>query len=153
MIGSRYSFHWFEALGMFPVANQVVVMVEDGRFEVGGQYACSPEKRNPPHGGFRLHALLLPCATRLLLAHRGQVGAAAVRDFGGHAHGFTQGGVGVDGLADVGGVGAHFDGQADFADHVAGRRADDGATDDAVRFGVEDQLGEAVVGAVGDGAA
>ena len=72
-------------------------------------------------------------------------------DFGGHADGFAQGGVGVDGLADIHGIRAHFDGQAHFADHVAGGGADDGAADDPVGFGVEDQLGEAVVGAVGDG--
>jgi hypothetical protein len=53
------------------------------------------------------------------LAHRRQVGAAAVRHFGGHAHRLAQGRVGVDGLADVGRVGAHLDGQADLADHVA----------------------------------
>jgi hypothetical protein len=39
----------------------------------------------------------------------------------------------VDGLADIDCVAAHFDGQTDFADHVAGARADDGAADDAVR--------------------
>jgi hypothetical protein len=37
--------------------------------------------------------------------------------------------------------------------HVAGARADDGAADDAMRLGVENQLGEAVVATVGDGAA
>jgi hypothetical protein len=59
----------------------------------------------------------------------------------------------VDGLADIHRVRAHLDGEAHFADHVAGAGADDGAADHAVGFGVEDQLGEAVVGAVGDGAA
>ncbi len=75
-----------------------------------------------------------------------------MRHFRRHADAFAQRRVRVDGLADIDGVGAHLDGQADFADHVAGARADDGAADDAMGFRVEDQLGEAVVGAVGDGA-
>ena len=40
----------------------------------------------------------------------------------------------VDRRADVHRVGAHLDGQRDLADHVAGMRADDAATDDAVRL-------------------
>jgi hypothetical protein len=59
----------------------------------------------------------------------------------------------VDGLADIHGVRAHLDGQRDFADHVACVRADDAAADDAMGFGVEQQLGEAFVAAIGDGAA
>jgi hypothetical protein len=39
----------------------------------------------------------------------------------------------VNGLANIDCVAAHLDGQTDFADHVAGARADDGAADDAVR--------------------
>ena len=58
----------------------------------------------------------------------------------------------MDGLADIDGIAAHFDGQADFADHVAGTWADNGTTDHAMRFGIENQLGETIVGAVGDGA-
>lgn len=73
-------------------------------------------------------------------------------DFRGHADALAERRVRVDRLADIDRVAAHFDGQRDFADHVAGRRADDGATDDAVRLRVEHQLGEAVVGTVGDGA-
>jgi hypothetical protein len=53
------------------------------------------------------------------------VGAGAVRHFGRHADRFAQRRVRVDGLADIDRVAAHFDGQADFADHVAGVRADD----------------------------
>ena len=56
----------------------------------------------------------------------------------------------MDGLADVDGVGAHLDGQRDLADHVAGVGADDAAADDAVGFFIEDQLGEALVAAVGN---
>ena len=59
----------------------------------------------------------------------------------------------MDGLADVDRVGAHLDRQRDLADQVAGVRADDAAADDAVRLVVEQQLGEAFVAAVGDGAA
>ena len=55
--------------------------------------------------------------------------------------------------ADVGGVGAHLDRERDLADQVAGVRADDAAADDAVRRLVEQQLGEALVAAVGDRAA
>ena len=42
---------------------------------------------------------------------------------------------------------------ADLADQVAGMRADDAAADDAMGLFVEQQLGEAFVAAVGDGAA
>ena len=75
-----------------------------------------------------------------------------------HADGLAQRGVRVDGLADVHGVGAHFDGQGDLADHVARMGADDAAAQDlavAVALGavVEQQLGEAFVAPVGDGAA
>ena len=76
---------------------------------------------------------------------RWNVRASAVGNFGGHADGFAQGRVRVNGLADVDRVAAHLDGQTDFADHVASIRADDGTADDAMRFGIEDQLGKAVV--------
>ena len=94
---------------------------------------------------------------RLLLARR-QVRAGAVRDLGGHADRLAQRRVRMDRLADVHRVGAHLDGQRDLADHVAGVRADDAAAEDlavAVRLGrvIEQQLGEALVAAVGDGAA
>ena len=64
----------------------------------------------------------------------------------------------MDGLADVHGVCAHFDSQGNLADHVAGVRADDAAAQDlavAVAPGriVEQQLGQALVATVGDGAA
>jgi hypothetical protein len=57
----------------------------------------------------------------------------------------------VDGVADIGGVAAHFDRQADFTDQVAGVGADDAATDDAMRCFVEDQLGEALRATIGQG--
>ena len=59
----------------------------------------------------------------------------------------------MDGVADVAGLAAHLDGEADLADQVAGVGADDAAADDAVCRFVEEQLGEAFVAAVGDGAA
>jgi hypothetical protein len=76
-----------------------------------------------------------------------------VRDLGRHADAFAQGRVRVDGLADVDFVGAHLDGERDLADQVAGVRADDAAADDCVGLLREQQLGEALVAAVGDGAA
>ncbi len=72
------------------------------------------------------YCLLLPC--------RRHIRATSMRHFGRHAHRFAQRRVRVDGLADVDRVGTHLDGQADFADHVAGRGADDGTADDAVRL-------------------
>ena len=49
-----------------------------------------------------------------------QVGDGAFEGFGGEADGFGQGGMGVDGEADVSCVGAHLDGQSGFGDQVAG---------------------------------
>ncbi len=40
-------------------------------------------------------------------------------------------------LADIDRVGAHLDRQGNFTDHVACMCADDTATDDAVRLGIE----------------
>ena len=76
-----------------------------------------------------------------------------MRHFRRHANRLTKRRVRVNGLADIDGIATHFDGQTHFADHVASARADEGAADHAMRFGVEDQLGEAVVAAVGNGAA
>ena len=76
-----------------------------------------------------------------------------LEDLGGHADRFTQRRMRVDRLADVGGLAAHLDGEADLADQVSGARADDAAADDAVRGLVEDQLGETFVATVGDRAA
>ena len=65
-----------------------------------------------------------------------------MRHFCGHADRLAERWVRMDGLADIDGIAAHFDGQADFADHVAGTWADNGTTDHAMRFGIENQLGE-----------
>jgi hypothetical protein len=80
-----------------------------------------------------------------------------MRHFRRHADGFPECGVRVDGLADVDGVGAHFDRQRNLANHVAGVGADHAAPQDlavAVRFFtvVKQQLGDAFVAAIGDGA-
>ena len=58
----------------------------------------------------------------------------------------------MDGLADVGRVRAHLYRQREFADEVTRAGADDGAAHDAVRLGIEYQLGEAFVPGIGDGA-
>ena len=49
----------------------------------------------------------------------------------------------MDGVADVGRLAAHLDGQRDFRDQIAGMRTDDTGTDDAVCGRIEQQLGEA----------
>ena len=54
-----------------------------------------------------------------------------------HANAFAKRGVGVDGLADVHGVGAHFNGQRNLANHVACMGADHAAAQDlAVAVGL-----------------
>ena len=58
----------------------------------------------------------------------------------------------VDGVADVGDLAAHLDGQRDFRDQVAGMHADDAAADHAVRGFVEHQLGETLGATDADGA-
>jgi hypothetical protein len=81
-----------------------------------------------------------------------------VRHFGRHANAFTQGRVRVNGFADVHRIRAHFNRQGDFANHVTGVRSHHAAAQDlavAMGFGrvVKQQLGDALVPAVGDGAA
>jgi hypothetical protein len=81
-----------------------------------------------------------------------------MRHLGRHADALAQRGVRMDGLADVHGVSTHLDGQRNLADHVAGMRADHAAAQNlAVAVGfravVKQQLGDALVAAVGDGAA
>ena len=56
------------------------------------------------------------------------------------------------GLADIDGVGAHFDGERNLADEIARSSSDDGSADEALRLLRKDQLAEALVAAVGDGA-
>ena len=58
---------------------------------------------------------------------RRQVGAHAFEELGGHADRLAGGRMRVDGLADVGRVGAHLDGERELADQVAGAGADDAA--------------------------
>ena len=87
-----------------------------------------------------------------------QIRATAVRHLGRHADALAQRGVRVDGLADINRVSAHLNGQGDFADHVARVGADHAAAKDLAlamrRFGiVKQQLGDALVAAVGNGAA
>src|SRR5438128_751759 len=76
-----------------------------------------------------------------------------LKDFRRHSDGLAECRVRVNGLADVGRLAAHLDRKADFADEVPCMRADDAAADDAVRRGIEQQFSEALVAAVGDGAA
>ena len=59
----------------------------------------------------------------------------------------------MDGVADVGDLAAHLDGERGFGDQVAGMHADDARADDAVRRFIEDQLGEAFGTADADRAA
>src|SRR6218665_4204105 len=110
--------------------------------------AAGPCRRSTTRGG---------PPTELLFPRR-PIRATAMRNLRRHAYAFAQRGVGVDGFGDVHYVGAHLDGQGDFADHVAGVAADHGAAPDfaaAPGFGgvVEQQLGVALVAAVGNGGA
>ena len=70
----------------------------------------------------------------------GRSGADALEHFGREANGFAERRMRVDRLADIDGVGAHFDRERDFADQIAGVRADDAAADDPVRCVVEQEL-------------
>ena len=63
-----------------------------------------------------------------LPSRRRQIGATAVRHFGCHANALAQSGVRVNGFSDVHRVSAHFDGQCNFANHVARVSTDDAAT-------------------------
>src|SRR3546814_1349104 len=81
---------------------------------------------------------------RLLLLRHVQVGDGAVVGLGGHAHRFAEGGMRVDGVADVGDLAAHLDRQCGLGDQVAGVHADDAGANDALRGLVEYQLGEAL---------
>ena len=59
----------------------------------------------------------------------------------------------MDGLADVGGIRAHLDGETHFADQIAGVRADNAAADALVSFGIKQQLREPLVASIGNGPA
>src|SRR3546814_3618433 len=80
---------------------------------------------------------------RSFLLRHVQVGDGAVVDLGGHAHRLAEGGMRVDGVADVGDLAAHLDRQCGLGDQVAGVHADDAGSNDALRGLVEYQLGEA----------
>ena len=56
----------------------------------------------------------------------------------------------MDGMADVGRLAAHLDGQRDFRDQVAGVHTDDAAADHAIGGLVEQQFGEAFAAADAD---
>src|SRR5690349_4810729 len=59
-----------------------------------------------------------------------EVGDGALERLGRQGHRLRQGGVRMDGQADVGRVRAHLDGQHRLGDEVARRRTDDAAADD-----------------------
>ena len=81
-----------------------------------------------------------------------------MRHLGRHANAFTQRRMRVNRLADIDRVCAHFNGQRNLANHVAGVRADHTAAEYlAVAVGlwavIKKQLGDAFVAAVGNGEA
>src|SRR6516225_3272641 len=59
----------------------------------------------------------------------------------------------VDCLANVRRVASHFDGEAHFADQIASMGTDDTATEKTMVAFIEQELGEALVSSIGDGAA
>src|SRR5207344_2627895 len=61
--------------------------------------------------------------------------------------------MGMDGFADVDGIATHFDREADLADQLSGMGADDAAAENAMVGFVEQELGETLVAAIGNGAA
>src|SRR2546421_12868334 len=86
----------------------------------------------------RRHAVALrTCWPPLLLLRGRQIGADALEHFGRHPHAFAESRMRVNCLADVGGIAAHLDRKAHFADQVTGLRADDAAADAAMRGLVE----------------
>src|SRR5258708_39905489 len=66
-----------------------------------------------------------------------QIRQRAVEGFRSKRDRFRQRGMGVNGQADVGGIGAHFDRQCHFGDQVAGIGADDARADNAAALLVE----------------
>src|SRR5437868_9394753 len=83
-------------------------------------------------------------------AWRGKIRAGAGEDLRGKPDALAERRVRVDGAADVLGVGAHLDGEADLRDQVARVQPDDPPSDHApVRLVVE-QLDESFVAAVRD---
>ena len=82
-----------------------------------------------------------------------QIGAHAFEHFRRHADQFAQCRMRMDGLADVDRIASHLDGEANLADQVARMGADDAAAEHAVVGFIEQELGEALVAPIGDGAA
>src|SRR6185369_11351844 len=89
---------------------------------------------------------------RLFLPWRRQIGAHALERFGRQTHRFGERRMWMNGAADVDRVCTHLDRERDLADQVACMGADDAPADDPVRRVVEQELREAFVAAVGDGA-
>src|SRR5205807_3365106 len=85
------------------------------------------------------------CARPLPALGQVEVGDGSLEGLGGQADGLGQRRVGVDRERDVGGVGAHLDGQRRFADELAGEGADHTAADDPTAALVEEELRQALV--------
>ena len=63
--------------------------------------------------------LCLGGSETVLLSHRRQIRATAMRHFRRHADALTQGGMRIDGFTNVNRVSAHLDGQRNLPNHVA----------------------------------
>src|SRR6266478_7010621 len=115
--------------------------IEPGR--VLPRWILSPLRLPVPPDGLERGLLSTP-------ARRGKIRASAGEDLRGKPDALTERRVRVDGAADVLGVGAHLDGEADLRDQVARVQPDDPPSDHArVRLVVE-QLDESLVAAVRD---
>src|SRR5437870_11337855 len=115
--------------------------IEPGR--VLPRWILSPLRLPVPPDGLERGLLSTP-------ARRGKIRASAGEDLRGKPDALAERRVRVDGAADVLGVGAHLDGEADLRDQVARVQPDDPPSDHApVRLVVE-QLDESLVAAVRD---
>ncbi|WP_240535794.1 hypothetical protein [Bradyrhizobium sp. STM 3809] len=72
---------------------------------------------------------------------------------GRHADRFAERRMRMDGLADIDRLATRLDAEPDRTDPIAGRGSDDAAADDAVGRRIKQQLGKALVAAIGDHAA
>ena len=77
--------------------------------------------------------LFLLVLRHAFLRTRRQVGADALERFRGQSDRLAECRMRMNRLADVDRIGAHFHREREFADQVAGMRADDAAADDAMR--------------------
>src|SRR3974377_1372390 len=59
----------------------------------------------------------------------------------------------MNGFADVGWLAAHLHRKADFADDIAGRRADNATANQPIRLLIEEELRKALVAPIRDGSA